>query len=184
MKFLERVSLVIFSIIILVLSLIMCLLVFGWIKTSTVLYLLQSSLSIPTAVNTILIICIILMLLAIKCIFFSSKEKCEKSDGILLENENGKLLISVNTIENLVKGVLAGFANVKTSTCRIGLDKQANNVKVDLKLTVGQDTVIKELSGNIQDRIKEVLKQTTELEIKEINIEIKDIEATKEIKKD
>ena len=122
------------------------------------------------------------MLLAIKCIFFSSKEKSEKTEGILLENENGKLLISVDTIENLVKGVLSGFANVKTSTCKVELDRQANNVKVDLNLTVGSDTVIKELSVNIQERIKEVVKQTTELEIKEINIKIKNIEAKKEEK--
>ena len=46
------------------------------------------------------------------------------------------------------------------------------------------DTVIKELSLNIQDRIKEVVKQTTELEIKEINIRIKDIENSKQTQKD
>lgn len=182
MKFLERLSLAIFSVIILVLSLIMCLLVFGWIKVSTVLYLLQTALSIPTVINIILVVSVVLMLLAIKCIFFSSKEKSEKTEGILLENENGKLLISVDTIENLVKGVLSGFANVKTSTCKVELDRQANNVKVDLNLTVGADTVIKELSVNIQERIKEVVKQTTELEIKEINIKIKNIEAKKEEK--
>ena len=182
MKFLERLSLAIFSVIILVLSLIMCLLVFGWIKVSTVLYLLQTALSIPTVINIILVVSVVLMLLAIKCIFFSSKEKSEKTEGILLENENGKLLISVDTIENLVKGVLSGFANVKTSTCKVELDRQANNVKVDLNLTVGSDTVIKELSVNIQERIKEVVKQTTELEIKEINIKIKNIEAKKEEK--
>lgn len=179
MKFLERLSLAIFSIIILALALIMCLMVFGWIKIGTIVYALQLALSVPTAVNTILVVSIILILLAIKCIFFSSKEKEEKTEGILLENENGKLLISVNTIENLVKGVVLGFSNVKSSNCKISLDKQANNVKVDLNLTVGADTVIKELSVNIQDRIKEVVKNTTELEIKQINIRIKDIDNSK-----
>lgn len=62
------------------------------------------------------------------------------------------------------------------STCKVSLDKQVNNVKVNLNLTVGADTVIKELSVNIQNRIKEVVKNVTELEIKEINIKIKDIE--------
>ena len=41
------------------------------------------------------------------------------------------------------------------------------------------EPVIKELSVNIQDRIKEVVKKTTELEIKEINIKIKDIDVAK-----
>ena len=86
---------------------------------------------------------------------------------------------SVNTIENLVKGVVSGFGNVTSANCKVHLNKQINNVKVDLNLTVAADTVIKELSLNIQDRIKEVVKRTTELEIKEINIKIKDIERSK-----
>ncbi len=182
MKFIEKLSLTIFSILILILSLIMCLLVFGWLKTSTVLYLLQTALAMPTAVNIILVISVIMMLLAIKCIFFSStaKENKEKSDGILLENENGKLLISISTIENLVKGVVATFYSVKYSKCNVKLDRQDNNVKVDLNLKVTADTVIKELSVNIQDKIKETVKQATDLEIKEINIEIEDLEAENE----
>ena len=180
MKFLERVSLTIFSIIILALSLIMSLLVFGWIKVATITYGLQLALSIPTAVNIILVLSVILILLAIKCIFFSSRDNEDKAEGILLENENGKLLISINTIENLVKGVVSGFSNVKSSNCKVHLDRQVNNVKVELNLTVGSDTIIKELSLNIQDKIKEVVKQTTELEIKEINIRIKDIDNSKQ----
>ena len=40
---------------------------------------------------------------AIRCIFFdsSAKKKEEKRNGILLENSNGKLLITRETIENL-----------------------------------------------------------------------------------
>ena len=179
MKFLERLSLTIFSIIILLLAIMMCLLIFGWIQTSTVVYVIQLALSRPVAINTILVVSVILILLAIKSIFFSSTESEEKTEGILLENESGKLLISVNTIENLVKGVVSGFGNVTSANCKVHLNKQINNVKVDLNLTVAADTVIKELSLNIQDRIKEVVKRTTELEIKEINIKIKDIERSK-----
>lgn len=179
MKFLERISLTIFSIIILAISLIVCLLIFGWIRIDTITYILGLALMNTATINTILVIAVILILLAIKCIFFSSKPKDEKTEGILLENENGKLLISINTIENLVKGVVLGFANVKSSVCKVNLDRQVNNVKVELNLVVDANTIIKELSVNLQDRIKEVVKATTELEIKEINIKIKDIENIK-----
>ena len=177
MKILERISLAVFSMIILILSLLMCLLVFGWLKVSTVLYFLQAGLTYPIATNIILIVSVIFILLAIKCIFFTSREKDEKADGILLENENGKLLISIHTIENLVKGVVNSFSDIKSSTCNVNLDKQANNVRINLVLKVGVGTVIK-----VQDKIKDVVKRTTELEIKEINIEIKDIENVKEEK--
>ena len=179
MKFLEKLSLAILSTIILILSLVICLLVFGWLKATSIVYLLQLALSTSVASNIMLVVAIVLMLLAIKCIFFSSNDETEKSEGILLENENGKLLISVETIENLIKGVVSGFANVKSSNCKVVLDRQVNNVRVELNLTVAAGTVIKELSVNIQDRIKEVVKKTTELEIKEINIKIKDIDVAK-----
>ena len=94
-----------------------------------------------------------------------------------MENENGKLLISVSTIENLVKGVVNTFYSVKDSKCKVELDRQVNNVKVDLNLKVTADTIIKELSVDIQDKIKETVKQATDLEIKEINIDIDDIDA-------
>lgn len=181
MKFIEKVSLTIFSIIILVLSLILCLLIFGWLEISNIYYVFQYLVSTPTATNITLGVAIVLMLLAIKCIFFPAYNKGRetRTEGILLENESGKLLISIETIENLVKGVLVGFENVKSTNCKVKLDKQVNNVVIDLNLVVSSDTIIKDLSTNIQNRIKEVIKTTTEIEVKQINIKIKNIEAQK-----
>ena len=181
MRFIEKASLTIFSIIILILSLILCLLVFGWLEISNIYYVFKYLVSTPIATNITLGTAILLMLLAIKCIFFPAynKEKETRTEGILLENESGKLLISIETIENLVKGVLVGFENVKSTNCRVKLDKQVNNVVIDLNLVVSSDTIIKDLSTNIQNRIKEVIKTTTEIEVKQINIKIKNIETQK-----
>lgn len=183
MKFIEKVSLTIFSVVILGLSLVVSLMLFGWLETSDIYYALKHIISNPTATNITLGGAIIFMLLAIKCIFFPSynKEKEMKIDGILLENESGKLLISIDTIENLVKGVLFGFENVKSVNCKVKLDKQVNNVIIDLNLVVSPETIIKEVSTNIQNRIKEIIKKTTEIEVKEINIKIKNIEVQKAV---
>lgn len=182
MKFIEKVSLTIFSTVILVLSLLLCLILFNWLEISYVYYILQQLIANPIATNTALVVSIILMLLAIKCIFFPSynKGKEERTEGILLENESGKLLISMETIENLVKGVVSGFPSIKSTNCKVKLDKQINNVVIDLNLVVTADTIIKELSVNLQSRIKEVIKTTTEIDVKQINIKIKNIEAQKE----
>lgn len=182
MKFIEKVSLTIFSTIILVLSVLLCLIIFNWLDSSNIYYILQQLTLNPIATNVSLGISIVLMLLAIKCIFFPSygKGKEERKEGILLENESGKLLISIETIENLVKGVVLGFSNIKATNCKVKLDKQINNVVIDLNLVVAAETVIKELSTNLQNRIKEVIKTTTEIDVKEINIKIKNIEAQKE----
>jgi len=181
MKFIEKMSLTLFSIIILTLSLVLSLMLFNWVDIMNAYYLLKYLISTPIATNISLVSVIVLMLLSLKCIFFASynKEKNEKAEGILLENESGKLLISIETIENLVKGVIAGFGNVKSINCKVKLDKQINNVTIDLNLIVSADTIIKDLSTNIQTRVKEVIKTTTEIEVKQINIKIKNIEAVK-----
>ena len=184
MKLIERISLTIFSVIILALCLILCLILFNWLEVSNLYFILQYLKTEPIATNFSLGFSIMLMLLAIKCIFFPSysKEKNEKTEGILLENESGKLLISMDTIENLVKGVVVGFPNIKTANCKVKLDKQVNNVIIHLNLIVTPETVIKELSVNLQNKIKETIKNTTEIEVKEINIKIKNIEMPKEKK--
>ena len=182
MKAIEKISLTIFSMVVLILSLVLCLILFNWLSINDVYFILQFLKSTQIATNISLGISVILMLLAVKCIFFPSfvREKEERAEGILLENESGKLLISIDTIENLVKGVVAGFPNVKSVNCKVKLDKQINNVVIDMNLVVATETIIKDLSANLQNKIKEVIKTTTEIEVKEINIKIKDIEPQKD----
>lgn len=181
MKIIEKISLAIFSIIILLEALIACLMTVNWIKLSTITYYIQIVLANPAYTNILLVTSIVLTLLAIKCIFFSSdKGEKEKVSGILLENESGRLIISVETIQNLVKSVMSGFPSVQLANCKVMLDKQTNNVKISMKISVTSETVIKELSLNIQNRIKEVVKNSTDLEIKQIDIDVKDIVPAKE----
>lgn len=181
MKFIEKISLTIFSTIILILSLVLSLMLFNWLEIYNAYYFIKFLASTPMATNISLCVSIILMLLAIKCIFFPaySKEPTEKTEGILLENEAGKLMISIETLENLVKGVISGFENVKSTNCKVKLDKQTNNVVIDLNLVVSSNTIIKDLSTNLQARVKEVIKTTTEIEVKQVNIKIKNIETVK-----
>lgn len=183
MKVIEKMSLTIFSMVILILSLVLSLVLFNWLSINDIYFVLQFLKSTPTATNISLVVLVILMLLSFKCIFFPSfaKGKEEKAEGILLENESGKLLISIDTIENLVKGVVAGFPNVKSVNCKVKLDKSINNVVIDMNLVVASETIIKELSANLQNKIKEVIKTTTEIEVKAIDIKIKNIETQKAV---
>ena len=174
MKVLEKICLVLFSIIILVLSVIMCLLVFEWLYISTVNVVLFNAINNVTASNIILVISVILILLAIKCIFFSGNSKDSRTDGILLQNDNGKLLISKETLENLVSGIAKGFEGTENVTTKVELDKE-NNLRVQVTLYVHPNAIIKDLSANIQTRIKEAIKSTSDLEVHEVNIRIRNI---------
>ena len=48
-------------------------------------------------------------------------------------------------------------------------------------MLVKENAVIKELSTNLQTKVKEAIKKATDLEAKEVNIKVKNIEPVKEI---
>lgn len=50
-----------------------------------------------------------------------------------------------------------------------------------MNLNVKENAIIKELSTNLQTKIKETIKNTSDLEVKEVNIKVKNIEPEKEI---
>lgn len=175
MKTLDKITLIIFSTIILIVSIIVCLLIFGWLDYGIISNLLHQALTMDTPSHIILGISIIFILLSIKCIFFTSSDKEEKiKQGVLLQNDNGKLMISQETIENLVNSVAKGFDSAEGVSTKVALDKD-NNVIVFVNLTVKPSAIIKELSNNLQSKIKETIKKATDLEVKEVNIKVKNI---------
>ena len=113
--------------------------------------------------------------------FFSGDSSKSRTidEGVLLENSEGKLLISKSTIENLVNRVVAGFDSAAKVETRVELD-ESNNVTVYVELAVKEDAVIKELSNNLQLKIKESIKKASDLDVKEVNISVSDIEPNKE----
>ena len=173
MKFIEKVTLIIYSNIILILSVIACLLIFGWLDIEIVQGLVRDLLLFGTSSKIILGVSIVFILLSLRCIFFDPTSKQEQDkQGILLANDNGKLMISKDTIEDLVEAVTKQYKMAKDVTSRVELDKE-NNVNIFVNLVVSSDTVIKDLSADLQEKIKNKVKETTDLEVKEVNIIVK-----------
>ena len=148
MKIIEKIALIIYSIIVLILSVVCCLLIFNWLQLDSIINILENMLEYHYISTTVLVVSIIFILLSLKCIFFGSKKSDIYKDNILLKNEEGKLIITKSSIENLV-----------------------NNT-------------IRELSDNMQARIKQAVKKTSDLDIKEVNIKIKNVEQINNIIKE
>ena len=180
MKILDRIGLALFSSLMLIISIIVCLMIFGWLNVDLVHQLVVMAINDSVSSNIMLSLSIVFILLAIKCIFFdsSSKQEMDYKNGILLENSDGKLLITKDTIENLVNSVVKGFESAENVTTRVELDKE-NNVTLFVNLSVKENAIIKELSTNLQTKIKTTIKKTSDLEVKEVNIKVKDIEPVK-----
>ena len=176
MKILERFALIIFSIIILVLSIVSCLAVFDIIELEKIAEYLNEVIENKTVAKVVVISSVICILLAIKALFFPSrmKKREEIKSGVLLENKDGRLLISKDTIENLIISVVKSFQEAKDVQTKVILDAE-NNITVFISLLVNESAVIKELSSNIQTKIKETIKRNTDLEVSQININIKNI---------
>lgn len=181
MKILEKITLIIYSNIILILSIVLCLLIFGWIDMDFAGDIVYRIIVGETSSKILLGVSIVFILLSIKCIFFdsTSKEQIKERQGVLLENESGKLMISKETIENLVNSVALNFQSTEDVTTRIELDKE-NNVNVYVNLIVTPEAIIKDLSANLQAKIKEKVKIATDLEVKEVNITVKKVAQKKE----
>lgn len=185
MKVIEKISLAIFANLILIICILLCLTIFGWLDINIMHEMFINMLEDGTTSNIILGVCVVLILLAIKCIFFDTNSAKKESikDGILLENDSGKLMISKDTLENLANSVVKGFENTENITSKVELDKD-NNVRVLVSLSVKPNAIIKDLSNNLQTRIKETIKTSLDLDVKEVNIRIKNIAPKQEVMKE
>lgn len=180
MKILERLALILFSIIMMVLAVTCCLVVFDVVELKTIYNFLEDLIQNEVARKVIIGSSIVAILLAVKALFFPSrpKKKQEIKTGVLLENKDGRLLISKDTIENLVNSVVKGFDDAVDVQTKINLDSN-NRITVYVSLLVRENSVIKELSSNMQNKIKETIKRSTDLEVNQVNINIKDIDGNK-----
>ncbi len=176
MKVLDRIALVLFSSIILIFSILFCLVIFGWINIDIITLYVKNVLNNPVSSNITLGVLVVFILLAIKGIFFSSDSKNDDGieNGILIQNENGKLFISKDTIQNLVSGVVKQIDGAQDISSKVVLSKD-NNINIDVILYVTQDVIIKDLSNDLQLKIKDVVKKSMDIDIKEVNVRVKNI---------
>ncbi len=179
MKVLDRINLVFFSIIMLIVSLTTCFVIAGWLDLSVVFDLVKDIISTKVGRGITLSLAVLFSLMATKSIFLNSYAKEKSKEGILLENENGKLLVSKDTVENLATAVIKNYTSVENSTTKVDVDSE-NKISLFITLSVYQEAIIKDLAAKIQTDIKEAVKNSLDLEIKEVNIRIKNINQKKE----
>ena len=116
----------------------------------------------------------ILTIFSIKEIAFGEKVSREGREGLILENETGKLIISKESLENLISGVGKEIEGIDSIASRTFIDTE-KNVIVEANVVVGRDVVLKDISTELQKRVKTALKQTADLDVKYVNIKIKNI---------
>lgn len=178
MKFLDKFALKIFSIIILVISIVIILVITGILPISVITSELMFLTDIGANIKIALVIAFIFILLSLKGLFFTSKTNDDGKEGIILENNSGKLVISKESLQNLIASVVKEIPGADSISSKTILDKNRNLI-VYVTTTVSRDVMIKDISTELQEKIKEALKKTADLEVKEVNIKIKNITSKK-----
>jgi len=175
MKFLDRVGLAIFSMLILIVSIVLILIGFNLVDVSIFSVLIGKVLVSQQATYIMIGVCGVLALLALKCLFFGQSLSRDSGDGVLLENSDGKLMITKSTIQSIVQGVIKERSEVLDSRTEVIFDKNSN-ISISIRLDVKKGTIIKDLSSKLQTKIKKNLKDSTNLDLDSVDIEVHSIE--------
>lgn len=178
MKFLDRLVLKIFALIVGVLTILIVLAVTGIIPmeyiTDLLVYLTDGTVNLKIT----LVVSGVILLLVLKALCFPSKPESDGKDGVVLENNNGKLVISKETLDNIISGIAKDIAGTESTSSKTIVDKN-RNLKVYVTTLVNKDVLIKDVSSELQDKIIEAMKKTADLDVKEVNIKVKNITSKK-----
>ena len=104
--------------------------------------------------------------------------KLKKNNKIYLNDKITNINSPVSTRDKIsfVLDFIEDNSNIVSS--KISLDKD-NNLRVFVTMCVTPDAVIKDLTNNLQVKIKEAIKQSSDLDVKEVNVKVKNIVAKK-----
>ena len=174
MRFFKGLGLFIFSLIVFTLSVVMILIGLEVVKLEAVASLIPYCFGSQTASIITYSVCGVLVVLSLICLFGKSnkaKKKEEQDKGILLANSDGQLLITKQTIENIVSGVVANTNTIYDARSSVMIDN-ANNVSVKVYATVVEGALIKDVSSKLQTDIKNAIKSATDLEVTTVDVAI------------
>ena len=167
----EKFLLILFSIIVIIVSVSLVLIATGMMDGS---FVTTKILEFAEQYKTYtLIIGSIFALLGLIGLFSSSDSSDSISGGLAIKSDTGTVYINRDTFENIILGVARNFPELKNVKADIQITEQG--VIVNVNTMISPDTIVPELTEKLQESIKSsILKQTT-VEIKEANIKIKGV---------
>ncbi len=174
MKILDKFVLILYSFFMLIISAIICLIVFKIISIDQIKYCIEYVQKDTALVITIIAVAIVCILLSIRCLFFRKKKQIKKSNTteILLENESGRLLISKNAIENAARNIVKESLRLNTDIKVTADIDPANNISIYIAVMLDRALNVRDLTLDLQLRIKNEIKESFGLEVKQVNIKV------------
>lgn len=173
MKWLDRLINFIFSLVILVISVVVLLALFNYIDYTYVNSLINDYLWGADYRLIVIITTCIVLLAALKTTIFLSDFKKKRKIPILVSTENGVIQIASETIESTAKAVAISHEEVRD--VNVKMVNKNKGVDVYMSLLVIQDTNIRTITKQIQDEVKEKVHETTGVLVLNTDIKVKNI---------
>lgn len=174
MRVLENLFIKIFSLIVLALSVIIVLIGFDVVEIKLFSDIVKFLYSTELKSKITLVVSIIFILVALKILLTRRGKPKNSKEGIILENGSGKLIISRESLDNMIFNASKDVPGAENITSKTYLDLE-QNLRVFVTVTVSSDVSIKDISTRLQAKIKSAIKQTADLEVSEVNVKIKNI---------
>jgi len=93
---------------------------------------------------------------------------------IVLEGENGELIITRTTLENISNNVAKSFFGTQEVMSKIIINRK-DDISINISIQVEPNVSISELTQNIQLKVKEEIKNITEIEVASVNLKVRNI---------
>ena len=178
MRALDKLISFIFSIIMLILSIVLILVGVGVVEPQMIIDMINNHIFIKEMINenifnALTITGIVLFLASLKTTIFLSLFRIKDKSPILVKTQNGEVEIAQETITNTVKNVGISFDEIKDVQAK--MIKKRRGVIIYAMLLVYSNSNIREITEEMQRQVKEVIKSTTGVNVIEVNIKVKNI---------
>ena len=173
MKFLDKLINFVFSLIMVVVSVVVLLVVFDFTSSSYINGLINDYVWNSKYETIVMVVSIIVFLAGLKTTIFLSDFKKKRKLPIMVSTDNGNIQIASETIESTAKAVARSHEEVKDVNAKmVGKNKGVN---IYMSLLVSQDTNIRAITREIQEEVKNKIHDTTGVLVLNTDIKVKNI---------
>ncbi len=173
MKVLDKIALAIFSIFILIISVVYITLFLDITSVKVVSEGIDFMLTSEPSRTVFMVIACICFILSLKCILVNSDEK----SPIEIKTDGGVLEIMPQTIENIALIVTKNYVSICNATTRMITKK--DGIIMCITCNVLPNTNIVELEKELKNKIKEKIEVQTSANVIEVRTKVKDIKVEK-----
>lgn len=173
MRFLDKLINFIFSLAMIIISVVIILALLNYTSISFVNNLINDYLWNESYRTIVLVVAVIVFLAGLKTTIFSSDFKKKKKMPIMVNNDNGNVQIAADTVETTAKTVAKSHSEVKDVNAK--MINRKKGIDIYMTLLIFQGANIKELTEKIQDEVKETVHNTTGVKVLNIDIRVKNV---------